>query len=234
MNRQDTGAPVPPASQRGFTLVEISVVLIVIGLIVSAVSLGRDLQRNAGYQAVQSTFIQSWTTAYQNYHDRVGVVVGDDAGNPTGEVNEGGAAYCNQDLVRDLQQAGVQTPGGRGPDSETRFAYQDANGNPQEVEVCFESRQWSIPDGSGGFVLRQRNVMVIDGLAPDLARYLDARLDNRVDARFGQLREDSLSNDTAGTQQDWSLNAQAVYGGGTADGDEHQLATLTAHYLMSP
>ena len=34
-------------SQGGFTLVEMSVVLLVIGLIIGAVSIGKDMQRNA-------------------------------------------------------------------------------------------------------------------------------------------------------------------------------------------
>ena len=37
------------AAQGGFTLVEMAVVLVIIGLILGAVSIGKDVQRNAEY-----------------------------------------------------------------------------------------------------------------------------------------------------------------------------------------
>lgn len=222
-----------PGRQRGFTLVEISIVLIVIGLIVGAVSIGKDLQRNATYQQLNSVFIQSWMSAYQNYFNRVGIVIADDPASPSGRVNDGGPPICGTTLVQELQSAGVATPTGRGHGNETLFAYLDSNGNPQQAEVCFENRSWAIPDGSGGFMNRQRNVMVITGLTPDLARHLDAQIDGRSDARFGQFRESALSDaNTVTTSQAWSQTNLASAGSGNLG--EDQVPVLEAHYLMNP
>lgn len=49
--------------QLGFSLLELSVVLIVIGLLLGAVAVGRDLQRSAANQRLSTDFIQGWQLA---------------------------------------------------------------------------------------------------------------------------------------------------------------------------
>ncbi len=65
------------AAQGGFTLVELAVVLAVIGLIIGAVAIGKDVQRNAEYTKIKNKFIDQWEQAYNQYYQRTGVVVGD-------------------------------------------------------------------------------------------------------------------------------------------------------------
>ena len=69
--------------QGGFTLVEMSIVLVIIGLIVSAVSIGMNLHRSAEYQRIKQKFIDGWVIAYNEYYNRTGTVVGDDPIQPT-------------------------------------------------------------------------------------------------------------------------------------------------------
>ena len=59
--------------QRGFSLLELSIALVVIGLLIGAVAVGRDLQRSAANQRLSTDFIQGWPLAYEAYfnHDRV-------------------------------------------------------------------------------------------------------------------------------------------------------------------
>jgi prepilin-type N-terminal cleavage/methylation domain-containing protein len=64
-------------AQGGFTLVELAVVLAVIGLIIGAVAIGKDVQRNAEYAKIKNKFIDQWEQAYNQYYQRTGVVVGD-------------------------------------------------------------------------------------------------------------------------------------------------------------
>jgi len=64
-------------AQGGFTLVELAVVLAVIGLIIGAVAIGKDVQRNAEYTKIKNKFIDQWEQAYNQYYQRTGVVVGD-------------------------------------------------------------------------------------------------------------------------------------------------------------
>jgi prepilin-type N-terminal cleavage/methylation domain-containing protein len=88
--------------QRGFTLVEMSLVLIVIGLILGAVSIGKDMQRNAEYRKVQQKFVDQWVQAYNQIFDRTGVVLRDDPIHPTQVVNFLGITdTATQDELRD-------------------------------------------------------------------------------------------------------------------------------------
>lgn len=72
---------------QGFTLVEMAVVLVVIGVILSAVMIGRDVQRNAEYVKIRQTFVNQWAEAYNAYRQRYGVAVGDSPDHPRNMVN---------------------------------------------------------------------------------------------------------------------------------------------------
>lgn len=223
--------------QYGFTLVEMSIVLIVIGLIIGAVSIGKDLQRNAIYQQISSNFVQAWSQAYQNYFNKTGIVFGDSASAPTLKVD--GAAttpgeICTTELQGLMDAAGIRMPSGRSEGSEDAFVYLDSNGNPQQTTVCFQNVNWSEPGAASGYVLRKRNVMVVKSLTPDLARFLDAQIDGKTDARFGLFREGSQADDQTSASSDWSIDNRRAYGGASNTNlDESQIAVVTGYLFMN-
>ncbi len=253
-------------NQQGFTLVEMSVVLLVIGLILGAVSIGKDIQRDAEYMKIKQKFIDQWASAYNDYYLRTGVVIEDSQiaprfmvngynyGNPTlnnpisgGDMTSATAPpqVCFPQLRTEMERVGVRMPPGRAEGHEDRYVYLDSNGNPQEVQVCF---QWNPPDtwsGSG-------NVMVIKGLTPDLARMLDQEIDGKPDAQEGMFRQEGVANGTPnGPGVQWAGNntyggsgnfsggpptcnggSTTAYGAGNTF-DEDQVCTYTAHYKMN-
>jgi len=189
---QRRSRPFPPAA--GFTLMEMSVVLVIIALILGAVSVGRDVYRSAEAERIGSEFVQGWMLAYDRYVQQSGGVPGDNLANPSGRINNGGSELCDDSgtaLLRNaMLERGVALPQGRAEGKESFYVYRDSQGNPQELQVCFTSvTDWAEPDVGNGYRGRTRNVMVLKGLTPELANQLDARIDGRIDARFGRLRE---------------------------------------------
>ncbi|MBF0455507.1 MAG: prepilin-type N-terminal cleavage/methylation domain-containing protein [Magnetococcales bacterium] len=142
--------------------------------------------------------------------------------------------------------AGIEMPPGRAEGREDRYVYQDTNGNPQEVQVCF---QWNPPGTRSG----SGNVMIITGLTPDLARMLDTMVDGKPDAREGLFRQDITTDGTTSGKAGVTWNAvnsvmfgaSATAAGATNDDvgttretaaerrDEDQVYIVTAHYKMT-
>lgn len=236
-------------AQRGFSLVELSMVLIVVALVVGAVAVGGDIQRNASYQRLGSSFVRGWQMAFLSYKSKWGVVLLDSQTSPTGFVNQnstgadaggtgGVSEVCGDTLRAAMLQAGVSMPQGRTEGKESVYSYLDSNGNPQELEVCFRSIPWLTETATPGtYTTQVKNVMVIKRSTPDLARLIDSLIDNARDAQFGNVRQypglasgSSLVNPSP---QVYSLDNTCVQGGtcGVAL-DEAQVATLTLYYLM--
>lgn len=258
---------------QGFTIVEMAVVLVIIGVILGAVMIGRDAQRNAEYLRIRQTFVNQWAVAYNSYVQRTGYPVGDNRSAPRLMVNganftgagaiagasvSGGdmsgvtepGAVCEKsagpNMVRPMQsglslrtrmlEAGIELPQGRGVGMEDRYAYLDTNGNPQELQVCF---QWNRPGTRSG----TGNVMVITGLTPDLARSLSSAIKGNADASSGSFRQLSVASGAAAGATtvdgglDWvgnNTNNIGTNGGTAGNGDrELQVATVVAHYKMN-
>lgn len=221
--------------QRGFTLLEMSVVLIIVALIVGALTLGRDLQRNTVYQHLASSFVRGWQLSYLSHVERVGVAPGDSQTTPTGKVNAANdSELCSTDLRNAMYAAGVTMPQGRAEGFETHYGYLDSNGNPQDVSACFANVEWSVPGSSAGtYVVQRKNVLILEGLTPDLARMLDNLVDGNADARFGSFREKEKAELVTAASAPWSLDNRTAYGSSNVTNlDESQVVTLTAYYLM--
>ena len=232
-------ASVRNASQRGYSLVEITVVLLVIGLIIGAAAVGRDLQRSASYNRLSNDFVQGWQLAYDAYLAGVGRPPGDNAVSPTGQINGGAAParqeLCGTALINTFLAAGIRLPEGRAAGQPDRYAYLDSNGNPQEVQVCLQNVDWAEAGASVGvFVTRPRNVMVLKSVTPALAALLDAQVDGVQDARFGRVRQDTQANSTGVTaSQLWAVDERMAYGSTVAtSNDESQIAVMTAYMQM--
>ncbi|BCN94317.1 prepilin-type N-terminal cleavage/methylation domain-containing protein [Thiomicrorhabdus immobilis] len=254
-------------SQGGFTLVEMSIVLVIIGLILGAVSIGKDLQRDAEYSKIKQKFVDQWVQSYNAYYKRAGVVVGDSQSQPRFMVNgedyaaaagapvSGGdmtaatepnaicqgvkapkmtRADADVDLHAFFDRLGIRMPPGRAEGLEDRYLYLDSNGNPQEVQVCFQWNRPGTAEGSG-------NVMVLAGLTPDLARTLDQMIDGKADAREGNFRQQGVANSTGGVAGiEWVGNNAQDQTAATASAtdvtdnqDEDQVITLVAVYKMN-
>lgn len=234
--------------QHGFSLLELSVTLVVIGLLVGAIAIGRDLQRSAANQRLSTDFIQGWQLAYEAFINGVGYPPGDLAANPTGRVNgsqaTAGTELCGSTMINTFLAAGIRLPEGRTEGQPDRYVYLDSNGTPQDVQVCFQSVNWAEPGATvGTYQLRARNVMTLRGLTYSLATMLDQQIDGRSDARVGRFRENDAASYTTlpgeaerpGTTSRafWSVDERMAFGSTTATSlDESQIAITSAYFKM--
>ena len=250
-----TAAPaawrVPGPGAAGFTIVEMSVVLVIIALILGAVSIGRDVHRSAVAERIATDFVQGWTLAYDRYVIQVGAVPGDDIGNPTGRVHGDGTppdgipagALCGKELRQAVLERGIALPQGRAEGRETQYVYRDSGGNPQELQVCFMNvPDWAEPSATtaNAYVPRSRNVMLLAGMTPELAGLMDARVDGSIDAQFGRLREQGQHNGTSMVPDEsrpWSSDELGLtYDGDDPDGDPDeggQVVPLNGYLKMT-
>ncbi len=252
---------------KGFTLIELTIVLAIIGLIIGAIAVAKDVQRNAEYSKVANKFLTQWKMAYDQYYQRTGTVAGDCQQAPTymvngaettfggtnacaragqsttagipenfagsrgfkicegqgyaaGQVGTGDTNLANQTLRALMTRHGVRLPPGRSEGHEDRYVYQDTNGNPTEIQVCFQWNPAGTTSGAG-------NVMVIRGLTPDLARYMDQMIDGKPDSREGRFRIQDRAAHTQAVQANapgsqWEANntiASNIAGNGQSGAD---------------
>lgn len=99
-------------SQAGFTLVEIAIVLIIIGLLIGGVIQGQAMIQNARVKRLVSDF-DGMRAAVLTYQDRFGMLPGDedDPNTPTGDTNDGNGNGRLDDTdgweIEDMRLAGI-------------------------------------------------------------------------------------------------------------------------------
>lgn len=221
--------------QRGFTLVEMAIVLVIIGLILGAITIGKDVQRNAEYTKVKQKFIDQWVLAYNAHVQRTGVVVADNQVAPRLMVNgtnytSGSSVVSGGNMTAVAAQPricrgvlGAQMAGTVQANVSLRDLMQAAGvrmppGRAEGSEdryVYLDTNGnpqeiqvcfgWNPPNSPEG----SGNVMIISGLTPDLARALDQMIDGKADSREGMFRQQGILNATNNAPgAPWALDNQ--------------------------
>lgn len=187
-------------NEKGFTLVEMALVLIIIGIIIGAIVKGKDLVRGAEQKRIYSKFLNGWRLAYLNFYDRTGMILGD-----TWDLNAGPAA-AGQDGQADTANgaAGVPTAAGQaalengnpptfmgigdiGLDTPTsnvpgvpyEYRYVNSQGGANTLSIEFD---WDAGN--------TRNVMIINGIPAELALAMDTMIDGEADGTAGDFVEE--------------------------------------------
>ena len=177
--------------EKGFTLIEMAIVLIIIGIIIGAVVKGKDLIRGSEQKKIYSQFLSEWRTSYLHFYDRTGRVLGDTNNdgradsNPIQRANEptdqGRDALVSGDIEHKppkyygLMQVGLETPR-TNTDKAWKYRYSDSNGRSHELVLAFDFDEKEI-----------YNYMKVDDIPNELCIAIDALVDGKADGSEGDF-----------------------------------------------
>jgi len=163
----------------GFTLVELSIVLVIIGLIIGGVLTGRQIMENA---AITNTLngIQAYEAQFQTYVQNYNAIPGDDAGVSTRFPSAGLSVYGNGNGT--LEGAFDSATAA----DETRLVWADLRAAGLVKGAATTNQPTNAFNGIFGFQhgafngAFTSNVICLNNVPADAAQALDARLDDGV------------------------------------------------------
>lgn len=167
---------------RGFTLIEMAIVLIIIGVIIGAIVKGKDVIKSAEQKRLYSTFAREWQVVYNNYYDRTGWILGDDDNNNNSN-RDGRAGDANlaseANLVAQLNAVGLNPPATGSTGATNVRTYTDGQGRQYTMTL-----QMAYDANFGNFI----QVNSANGIPMDLGMAWDRIVDGIRGGTTGDLR----------------------------------------------
>jgi len=169
--------------RKGFTLVELSIVLVIVGLMIGGVMKGTDMINSAEQKKMYNTWIKGWQLAISQYQDRTGQVLAD------GIVNGGTAAapngtFDNIDLsvvatvAQRLRAVGLDVP-----ITSTTTAAND--GGSYIIKGKFTRGTSVMSLNNANINTNARNILQLTNVPADVALAIDTIIDGVADAGQG-------------------------------------------------
>lgn len=169
---------------KGFTLIELAIVLVIIGIILGAVLKGQDLIENAKVKKIIN-FPNKWEVAIWTFYDKKGYFPGDTDTTKDGLINSFTA------LKTDLDN--------------TKIAYP----SDTEADVTISINQLANVCDAGATVTR--NVMLLTNVPVEYAEQLDKAQDGTEDGTKGRVRNCGTGGTTAAAAWPASGNVTVTY-----------------------
>jgi len=169
--------------RKGFTLIELSIVLIIIGLIVGSVIKGKDLINSSNQKKIYNTWVKEWQVAANTYQDRTGSVLGDGTANggntdPEDGYFDGIDLSVGTDVQDKLKQVGLDVPLGNVPSK---------NGGAYSVKGKHITTEATIHLVALAATGNNKNYLQINNLPTDVAIAFDTITDGKLDSASGSF-----------------------------------------------
>ena len=179
--RQSKNSGLILSNNKGFTLIEMAIVLIIIGIIIGAVVKGKDVVKSAEQKRLYTTFVREWQMVFNNYYDRTGRILADCASaDNTPVAGDPRDGYCNAaitvaNLEAQLTSVGLKAPAQGPSGSSLARTYNDSEGILRALTLAFD---WKANLG---------NFIKVSGIPNDLGMAWDRIVDGEMDGSSGDL-----------------------------------------------
>lgn len=167
-------------NNKGFTLIEMAIVLVIIGLILGAVTRGRDILDSAKQKNFYSIFLKGWDLSVTSYYDRTHMILGSTIG-----------TFASSDMdavITNLEAVGLEAPVTNGATANVM------NYSGQDVTLTFKTDSNS------------KNYFELTPIPVSLAIALDTMVDGEMDGTTGQF----LGNGNKNTGAKWDALTTAT------------------------
>ena len=169
-------------NNKGFTLIELAIVLVIIGLILGSVLKGKDLINSAKQKQFYNAFVKSWELVIVSYYDRTGYLLDDGVNNggvgtPNGTFDRANtvAEFTNVDSA--ISRVGLEVIVTNTANS-WQTSFSGAYSGSGTISL------WLI--GPSANYLPNDNGMILRDVPIDLAYALDKMIDGQVDSAAGK------------------------------------------------
>ncbi len=163
-------------NERGFTLIEMAIVLVIIGLILGTVIKGKDVINSAKQKKFYTNYLKQWELAIASYYDRTGNLLGD--GSKDGLFDYVDASSEFTTVNNALKEVGLNQVTSN-TDKNYQYRYTGAYSGSRVMPLQLTVR--SI-DGVN------RNILYLYNMPTDLAIAIDTMVDGEADAAAGNWR----------------------------------------------
>lgn len=170
--------------KRAFTLIEISIVLVVIGIILASVMKGRELIQSSHIKEFNQGFVSPWVTSTSSYFTRMGKNIGD-------ADNDGFTDGTYTLTTADFDAAGI--------DLEMVVMTDTSSELTRNVNGEFRGKQTvTVTVGSATINSKQVNYIQFGGIPQDVGQAIDSIWDGKADGTKGMaLNVDATTTPTA-------------------------------------
>ena len=167
------------SGNKGFTLIEMAIVLIIIGIIIGAVVKGKDVIRSAEQKKIYTKLLTAWELSYNSYYDRTGWILGDVANDANDPGRDGHCSIASNDnLVAQLKAVGIDVPAKGAAGNQNERKYTDSQGRSYDLTVVFDYRA-----AIGNFI----RISCATGIATELGMAWDRIIDGQRDGDEGDM-----------------------------------------------
>jgi prepilin-type N-terminal cleavage/methylation domain-containing protein len=195
--------------KKGFTLVELSIVLIIIGLIIGGVLKGADMINSAKQKKIYNTWIKGWQVTINGYQDRTGQILADGPA----LVNGGNTAAANGTFDnRNLSIAAQRTV----IENRLRAIGLDipvtnitGNSGSYSIEGKYVTSTATMQLQNIAVNTNLRNIIQIQLVPTDVALAIDTMIDGAADAGLGNCLRNTAVAPAVQAPAQWP-NAQTT------------------------